>query len=169
MTIRILKCWKDSNIWRRTLGKHATYYRFQSPMEQIIADVSGLRLTLTRQGASPTSWPGQRRSSPASSTSSRTSRRRTGTLSPGLCLILGPECVPVCGRAEKYLVTSQRDSSLIAQNISMTWPGKSNHKWKAQHTQCKCFISRVIIDNGAKSGGGVPSTMSFRLQMPVTI
>ena len=140
---------------------------FYFSKQQIIADVSGLRLTSTRPGASPTSWPGPRRSTLASSTSSRTSRRRTGTLSPGLCLILGPECVPVCGRVEKYLVTSQRVSSLTAQNISMTWPGKSNHKWNAQHRKCK--YSRVIIDNGAKSGGGGPSTMSFRLQMPVTI
>ena len=26
---------------------------------------------------------------------------------------------------------------------------------------------RVMIDSGAKAAGGVPSTMSFRLQMPV--
>ena len=125
-------------------------------MEHIIADVSGLRLTLTRQGASPTSWPGQRQSSPASSTSSRTSRRRTGTSSRGLCLILGPECVPVCGRAEKYLVTSQRDSSLIAQNISMTWPGKSNHRWNAQHSVRVLFLGWSLIMEPSLAGGFLP-------------
>lgn len=31
------------------------------------------------------------------------------------------------------------------------------------------FLCRIMIDNGAKSAEGVPSTMSFRLQMPVTL
>lgn len=31
------------------------------------------------------------------------------------------------------------------------------------------FLCRIMIDNGAKSAEGVPSTMSFRLQMPVIL